>query len=583
MSADIITTCVIAVFLVILLSGFLFGLVRGFNKSLVRIIMVIATLVIAFFITPSITKALMQADISNMNITINGETATSVGDIIVTLLNEIPQISDISGTDAYANIINVVPQMILNVVLFLVVFLALRSFTMIIYWIIAGLCFSKKKTEGKNKHRLLGCLVGTVQNFIIFLAILVPVVGTINILGDIEKISVGYAQEQTSGGETTLASAEQPAEGESSSESGGTQSESQVSPYQTIQNVRVAYNNSWVAKFLHSVKLDNACMYVFNELSTIEVQNGDTKEEYNLRQEANSFSYIIIDFQTLTNLGELDLAKPECIEALNKLIDSCYKSKLTAQLVDEVIPIATSAWVNGETFCGFAMPVVSGYEDVIKDLLTQVGTSQDIQTALKNTTQLLGSIMGKAKDIIGETGDINIDKVGEMLTELGEDESTLEFAKSILTPENVGSIVDQVVPPSEGNTYNELIKETLNSVIGADYSEGTGNDFAKEVSVITETLKGAEKLADPETEFNQTDANGIVNSLSESTVIMDTITTEGSEIGAKLKGELDKAGNETAKQMVEDAVKNLDDNNANKQKLAEFLGIDLSKLPTEGE
>lgn len=583
MSADIITTCVIAVFLVILLSGFLFGLVRGFNKSLVRIIMVIATLVIAFFITPSITKALMQADISNMNITINGETATSVGDIIVTLLNEIPQISDISGTDAYANIINVVPQMILNVVLFLVVFLALRSFTMIIYWIIAGLCFSKKKTEGKNKHRLLGCLVGTVQNFIIFLAILVPVVGTINILGDIEKISVGYAQEQTSGGETTLASAEQPAEGESSSESGGTQSESQVSPYQTIQNVRVAYNNSWVAKFLHSVKLDNACMYVFNELSTIEVQNGDTKEEYNLRQEANSFSYIIIDFQTLTNLGELDLAKPECIEALNKLIDSCYKSKLTAQLVDEVIPIATSAWVNGETFCGFAMPVVSGYEDVIKDLLTQVGTSQDIQTALKNTTQLLGSIMGKAKDIIGETGDIDIDKVGEMLTELGEDESTLEFAKSILTPENVGSIVDQVVPPSEGNTYNELIKETLNSVIGADYREGTGNDFAKEVSVITETLKGAEKLADPETEFNQTDANGIVNSLSESTVIMDTITTEGSEIGAKLKGELDKAGNEAAKQMVEDAVKNLDDNNANKQKLAEFLGIDLSKLPTEGE
>ena len=40
---------------------------------------------------------------------------------IQAMLESIPGISDIAGTDAYATIINVVPQMILNIVLFVVV------------------------------------------------------------------------------------------------------------------------------------------------------------------------------------------------------------------------------------------------------------------------------------------------------------------------------------------------------------------------------------------------------------------------------------------------------------------------------
>lgn len=588
MNADIITTCVIAVFLVILLAGFLFGLARGFNKSLVRILMVVATLVIAFFITPSITKALMQADISNMGITINGETATSVGDIVVTLLNQIPQISDIAGTDAYANIINVVPQMLINVVLFLVVFLLLRLITMVIYWIVAGVCFGKKKTEGKDKHRLLGSLVGTVQNFIIFLAIMVPVIGFVNILGDIETITTQTAQAGTESTSTSLTTSEESPSPDSTDSNSGEGDNNQVSPYQTIKDIKVAYNDSWVAKFLHAVKLDNACMYVFNELSTIEVKNGDQVEEYNLRSEATSISYIIIDFQELQELGELDFSNPATIVALNDLIDSCYKSNLTADLIDEVIPIATAKWIAGETFCGFSMPTVDGYEDIIADLLTQVGTSVDIQGALKNTTKLLGNILGKAKDIIGEDGEIDLDKVGEMLTGLGEDESSLEFAKNILSnADNIDTIVDKLLPPTtdeEGqevkNEYNPIVKEVIGSVMGANYGEDSG-DFAKEVEAITNTLKGVEKLTDSETEFVQEDANAIINSLSESTVIMDTISQEGSDIKNKIIEELNKGGNEEAKQMVEEAIKNLDDANANKQKLADMFGIGLSALPTE--
>lgn len=594
MNADIITTCVIAVFLVILLAGFLFGLARGFNKSLIRILMVVATLVIAFFITPSVTKAVMQADISNMNVTIGGETATSVGDIIVSLLDQIPEISDIAGTDAYANIINVLPQMIINVILFLVMFLALRLVSMIIYWIIAGICFSKKKTEGKDKHRLLGSLVGTVQNFIIFLAIMVPIVGTVNILGDIETITTNTTQAETTQASTALTTADESQTteagdaGDDSAQDGEEAGDdNQISPYQTIKDVREAYNNSWVAKFMHAVKLDNACMYVFDELSTVEVKNGDQIEKYNLRIEANNFSYIIIDFQELQALGELDFSNPETITALNDLIDSCYKSNLTANLIDEAIPIATAKWINDETFCGFSRPKVDGYDDIITDLLTQLGSSQDIQEALKNTVKLAGNIIGKAGDIIDADGNIDLDKVSELLTSLGEDQSSLEFVQDILTDENINTIVDQLLPPTQDDNgenvydeYNLIIKETLNTVIGADYSKEE-NNFANEVNVITNTLKAVEKLTDSEAEFKKEDAREIINSLSESTVIMEVISKEGSDINKKITEELNKEGNEKAKEMVEIAIRNLDDNNANKQKLAKMFGIDLSQLPTQ--
>ena len=293
----------------------------------------------------------MALDISNWGITVAGKTATSVTDILVSVLSEIPQVADIAGTTAYATIINVVPQMILNVVLFVVVFILLRLVSMVIYWIITGICFSKKKTEGKNKHRLLGSLVGVVQNFLIFLVILVPVVGTVNILGDIETITTQPATAAVSTASTNLLTAteEPPAETPVNN--------NQVSPYQTVNDVIDAYEASWVAKFLHGVKLDSACMYVFNELSTVTID----EQEYNLKIEANNITYIVMDVINLVELGELDLTSPDTIQALNKIIDSCYNSQLTSNLIDEVIPLATSKWLAGETFCGMSKPTVEGF------------------------------------------------------------------------------------------------------------------------------------------------------------------------------------------------------------------------------
>lgn len=560
MTPEIITTCVIAAFLVILLAGFLFGLGRGFSKSLVRIFLVVAMLVITFFVVPSITKALMTVDISGLGIAVAGETATSVTDVIVSMLNQIPQVADIAGTNAYATIINVVPQMVLNVVLFVVVFILLRLVSMIIYWIISGICFNKKKTEGKNKHRLLGSLVGVVQNFLIFLVILVPIVGTVNILGDIETITTQPATAAVSTASTSLLSTpETPEENPDTN---------QVSPYNTIKDVVKAYNDSWVAKFLHGVKLDNACMYVFNDLSTVT----DGEQEYNLREEANNVTYIAMDLSALLELGEFDLSKPETIIALNKLIDSCYKGKLTAGLVDEVIPLATAKWLNNETFCGLSKPTVEGYDGVIDDLLTQLGTATDLQTTLKSTTSMIQSILNTAQNIVTD-GTVNIESIGELLTDLSKDETTLNLAKEVISS-NISDVVNNVIPGEDPNNYKGLITETVQSVLNADYTQEE-NNIANEIAVVTETLSAAEKLMNPDAEdpFVQEDANAVIEKLSESTVILNTLSAENSDIRTKITEELAKEGNAEAQEMVKTAIENLSNENVNKELLMEIFGF----------
>lgn len=574
MTTDIISTVIISLFLLILLAGFLFGLGRGFNKSLVRLLIVVAMLVATFFIVPIITEAVMTIDISGMGINISGKAATSVGNIVVLLLESIPGISDIAGTDAYATIINVVPQMILNIVLFVVVFLLLILVSMIIYWIISGICFSKKKTEGKNKHRLLGSLVGVVQSFIIFLAILVPVVGVVNILGEVEA-TVNQP-------ETTLTAVQVSDSGTDETPSGEESGDEQVPATVNIQDIVEEYNSTWVAKFLQAVKLDKACQFVFDDLTTI--KEGDV--EYNLKEETLSVSVVAKDVMELLDLGELDFSNPQTIILLQKIVNHSYEGKLSANLIDEVVPIAVSKWVNDETFFGLALPTVDGVDPaVIKTLLTSVAASDSIKDALISTTNLVSSLMNTVQDIVAENGDINLDKVGDLLNELTQDESTMNIAKDIVQS-NLDSILDSVLPTPEDpddtttQTYKDMISETIDSIFSAEYE--TTEQKQNEIAVVTESLKIADKLAnydpaDATTNIDQTDATAIIEKLDSSTVILNTLKSNDSAISETIQDAI--ASNSDAQSYITEAIKGLT-NDTNKEDLCNIFGIDPSTVIT---
>lgn len=565
MTPELISTCVIGLFIVALLAGFIFGIARGFNRSLIRLLMVVATLVITFFTIPTITSWVLNLDISNLGISVGGETATSVPQILQSLLNQIPHISDIAGTDAYATIMEVVPQMIINLVLFLVVFLVLRLVTMIIYWIIWGICFNKKKTEGKNQHRLLGSVVGLVQNFLMFLVILMPVIGVMNIAANIETIA-------TNAGSTPAAVAAAPVSASLQEEQTEEPSSDGLEALINTANQYIdVYKGTWVAKALGFLKLDYGCQYVFDQLTTVTKD----EKEYNLTKEVSNFSNIYIEITDIQKLGEFDLSKIETILELQDVINACYESKLTADLIDEVIPLAISKWSDGETFIGISKPTIEGYEDVLDSLLNSLAVSGSKQELLISTTNMVKSILGTAKDIVGESGEINVDKVGELLTELSDDPATLDLAKDVIV-DNIDTIVNNVLTgeDEQTQTYKNMITETVEAVLGTNYEEKNA-DIKNEIPVIVETLKVAEKLKDynpaDETPVNitQEDANSVIEALDNSVVILETLQNDSSEIQSTIQDVIQD--NADAKDYITQAINGADIQN--KDALLKIFGL----------
>ena len=180
MNAGLIPTVIVSLFLVCIILGFLFGWFRGFSKSLVRFIIVLAVTVLAFFVVPSITTAVLKMDISKLNINIGGVSAVTLGDLIINLIEQVPIVQDlIESSPTLESVITLVPQMIANVVLFIAFFFIFKWFSMIIYWIIAGIFFSKKKMGDKDRHKFVGAVIGTVQGLLVAIVLMVPIFGVV--------------------------------------------------------------------------------------------------------------------------------------------------------------------------------------------------------------------------------------------------------------------------------------------------------------------------------------------------------------------------------------------------------------------
>lgn len=175
MSSTIVALIVSLVFVVILVSGFFVGFWRGLKKSTANLVISIVGAIIAFFITPVVTNAIM-----GINIDYNGQT-TSLGQMIVIAIKENPDIANIINNNPnleafFANL----PSAVANTIVFILLTIAVEIVIYIIYRIFA--CFFFKTKEGEKKHRLFGGLVGLAKTFVITLFAFMPLAGLIGVL-----------------------------------------------------------------------------------------------------------------------------------------------------------------------------------------------------------------------------------------------------------------------------------------------------------------------------------------------------------------------------------------------------------------
>jgi len=588
MSEGTIGLIVIAVFVAVLLFGFLFGLWRGFNKSLVRLLLVVASIVGAFFLAPVVTKWALAFDLSNFGINIGGETVHNLGELLTALLKDVPYIQDLAGTDAYAIILEVVPQMIANVILFVVLFYLIRLVSMIIYWIIAGICFSKKKTEGKNKHRLLGSLVGVVQNFAVFLVLLVPVIGAVGIIGEVEAIVTEQEETEASTTRTTISDDDsyvvlmeaEEEEGEHEEEHPSSSAESGiVKIYNTVNEVISIYKNTWVAKFLNAVKLDALCENAFTKLSTAEKDG----EQYVLKNEVASAAYVYTDFKAFKELGGVDVTNPKLYEIMKSAIEHAYKSKLAAKAIDEIVPLAAGTWLDDEPFMGISLSslhIEEPYLSVVKSALSVLTDGErTLSETLSSTASMMKSLAGTAAKIQEATENaLSPETVTDLLTAITESPETIELVADVLLKEdtedsehrnNLEKLTDKLFEGAseEMQTVKEAMVEIVTDVLEGATQQGV--NISNEIEVVGTALDLAGKLANTASEeitptVVSEAVEQIIEDLSNSTIILDALSDSSSTLKEIVNSKIDDVksveGYENIESWITSAINAQDEN-----------------------
>lgn len=180
----------LAVGLVFVVFAMFWGLVRGFKKTAFRTVWLIVTALALFFLTPVITRLIINFDVSKIySFEIDGQ-------VFTTLQAYVESMTTGAG---YANILQENPvllevtlkllELILNSFIFVLLFWLAKIILWPIWAIISAVLFKKRDSNGEKikKHRLLGMLTGAVLGLFIGALTLMPILSTINLATSIER------------------------------------------------------------------------------------------------------------------------------------------------------------------------------------------------------------------------------------------------------------------------------------------------------------------------------------------------------------------------------------------------------------
>lgn len=370
MNAGLISTIVVSLFLVCIILGFLFGWFRGFSKSLVRFIIVLAVTVLAFFVVPSITTAVLKMDISKLNINIGGVSAVTLGDLIIDLIEQVPIVQDlIESSPTLASVITLVPQMLANVVLFLVFFFIFKWVSMVIYWIIAGIFFSKKKMADKDRHKFIGAVIGVVQGILVAIVVMVPVFGIVETSRPVlEAVRAEQASEKSEESEDPASGfvyTVNEGEGEGTPSSGeSSESTEEKDLKQTIYDTTDetgkyldAFDKVWIVKVLNAIKVKDLSVTMFDNLTTVKERD----LEVSLRKEIKTIASAYPGISGLI-YGDADIENAETYDNVKEAFNKLYESPVLSGIVSEIVPKAATRWSDvtlaeeDRKFCGLAKP-----------------------------------------------------------------------------------------------------------------------------------------------------------------------------------------------------------------------------------
>ena len=167
MSSSAIAWIVSIFFILILVAGFFIGFWRGLKRSTANLIIAVVGAIVAFFITPPITNAIM-----GITVQVDGSSVT-LGQAIVESIKNNQEIAVIIDRNPSLELFfERLPSALANVLVFIVVTALVELVLYIIYKIIAMTALKYKEDE--KKHRVWGGAVGLVKTFLLTIFAFMP-------------------------------------------------------------------------------------------------------------------------------------------------------------------------------------------------------------------------------------------------------------------------------------------------------------------------------------------------------------------------------------------------------------------------
>lgn len=488
MSSTIVALIVSLVFVVILVSGFFVGFWRGLKKSTANLVISIVGAIIAFFITPVVTNAIM-----GINIDYNGQT-TSLGQMVVIAIKENPDIANIINNNPnleafFANL----PSAVANTIVFILLTIAVEIVIYIIYRIFA--CFFFKTKEGEKKHRLFGGLVGLAKTFVITLFAFMPLAGLIGVLNTytysdtyiIESVAT-YSEEQVDNGD----------------KSGENGILGEYVPDQVVQVIR-GFEDNMLTKICGIFGLDNA---TFDYLSKFQIEN----ENIYIRQELEDY-YKIADFALQVSkednlkFSNIDYDKVEI--SINNVVDNGLFKTVVCDLVADIL-------VNYENY-----PFISDnqsfqeYSDVINEIGKNLAFHEDEEKGYQiyftnDINQIFATFKTLGQNgIIDQIISLEDKSIENVLNILTNEQNSEKFEQSINSLLKVNLIRDGIEPIVQRGV-DEILEGS--DKIDVDTSSWTEQDWTDLSSSLVNVVNDYSKIS------NQIDLNTL---LSDATILLD--------------------------------------------------------------
>ena len=403
------------VFVVFIGVGFLQGLC-GVKKSALKFTCFIVGIVLSAFLTPVISKAVMQIQLSY-----NGQ-MMSLSNIVLDMINQSLNIKDItSEIPALAELFQNIPLMVGNLLVFIILCYIMSFISWVIYKVLA-LVFIKKDSyemrQGKKvkiktkKYRWWGGAIGVVQGFILMFVTFAPISGIVGLVNELSASTVVVAEESV---------------------------DYELSPTASLLNENLpkdikelfeAYDKTAVGWTTGIFGLDNI---TFNNISSIRVNEHTISlrdEVLNLSNVYDNISFLLkIDFNDLSSLELINYSKVE------KAINYVFESNILKSVMNDLVNY--------------------GFDEILK--LDDIKNSQDYTdaiTLIKNEFNTDGQILQNLK-----TEFLTCIDTLELIAESG-------LLDMIIPDEDETVIVNEIIDLlSEENNelFNELIDKTFSS------------------------------------------------------------------------------------------------------------------------